>query len=133
MTCGKGLAENSVLPKKLGDLAAAMAKILELHMAALDCTDENGRIEHDAYMKLVMELREIAVRLESTADHMAGYRELPMARHDEAAMRDPKGFHAFERFVEIKQELLQLLRSGSEHDREMLAAMRREQESGSAN
>ena len=132
MTCGKGLAENSVLPRKLGDLTAAIAKILEIHMAALDCAEENGKQEHDAYMKLVMELREIAVRLESTADHMTGYRDLPIATHSEAVMRDPKAVHAFERFVEIKQEVLQLLQSGSEQDRAMLAAMQRAEGTGSA-
>jgi hypothetical protein len=132
MTCGKGLAENSVLPEKLGDLAAAMAKIFEIHMTALDPLDENGKKECDAYMKLVMELREIAVRLESTAEHMAGSRDLPTARHDEAAMRDPKALHAFERFVEIKQELLRLLQSGFEQDRDMLALMRRAQDTASS-
>lgn len=132
MTCGKGLAESSVLPEKLGDLTAAMAKILEIHMTALDSLDEIGKKECDAYTKLVMELREIAVRLESTAEHMAGYRDLPMATHDETAMRDPKALHAFERFVEIKQELLRLLQSGFEQDREMLASMRRAQDTGPA-
>jgi hypothetical protein len=31
-TCGKGLAEHSALPAKLGELTAAMAENLEIHM-----------------------------------------------------------------------------------------------------
>jgi hypothetical protein len=40
-TCGKGLAENSALPAKLGELTDAFAEILEAHREALDPTDEN--------------------------------------------------------------------------------------------
>lgn len=48
-TCGKGLAENSVLPAKLGELISAIAENLEAHMQALDRTDQNSRREYDAY------------------------------------------------------------------------------------
>ena len=47
-TCGKGLAEHSVLPAKLGELTAAIAAILEHHQTALDLTDENARKEYKA-------------------------------------------------------------------------------------
>ena len=33
-TCGKGLAENSILPAKLSELIAAMVENLEAHMKA---------------------------------------------------------------------------------------------------
>ena len=59
-TCGKGLAENSVLPAKLGDLIAAMHKNVEVHMKALDLTDQNSRAEYDAYEELVKELQQAA-------------------------------------------------------------------------
>jgi hypothetical protein len=44
-TCGKGLAEQSVLPAKLGQLMASLAENLEVHLKALDLTDENARQE----------------------------------------------------------------------------------------
>jgi hypothetical protein len=44
-TCGKGLAEQSVLPAKLGQLMASLADNLEVHLKALDLTDENARQE----------------------------------------------------------------------------------------
>jgi hypothetical protein len=55
-TCGQGLAENSVLPEKIGSLIAAMAKNLELHMNALDLTDPDSRAEYAAYEKLAKAL-----------------------------------------------------------------------------
>lgn len=58
-TCGKGLAENSVLPAKLGELMASVGGILETHMKALDLSDENSRKEQDAYRQLVEEHREM--------------------------------------------------------------------------
>jgi hypothetical protein len=47
-TCGKGLAENSILPAKLGQLVDAMAENLRVHMHALDLTDQNSCAEYDA-------------------------------------------------------------------------------------
>jgi hypothetical protein len=35
-TCGRGLAENSLVPGKLGELAVAMVENLEAHRRALD-------------------------------------------------------------------------------------------------
>jgi hypothetical protein len=35
-TCGKGPAENSVLPGKLGELVGAMGEVLEVHMKGLE-------------------------------------------------------------------------------------------------
>jgi hypothetical protein len=39
-TCGKGLAEQSVLPAKLGQLMASLADNLEVHLKALDLPDD---------------------------------------------------------------------------------------------
>jgi hypothetical protein len=47
-TCGKGLAENAVLPARLGAVTGALADVLEAHVKALDLDDENARAEHDA-------------------------------------------------------------------------------------
>jgi hypothetical protein len=70
-TCGKGLAEHSALPAKLGELTAAIAENLEVHRKALDLTDENARKEYEAYVKLAQEYRTIASQLQATAEHMA--------------------------------------------------------------
>lgn len=123
-TCGKGLAEHSALPATLGRLIGAMAGILELHQPALDLTDENGRTEYKAYVQLALECRTAATQLQTTAGHMAGYRDLPMARHDERVMAAPENREAFATFVRFEQELLALLQRSVERDQQMLAAMR---------
>ena len=122
-TCGQGLAEHSVLPAKLGELAAAVAEVLEIHRTALDLTDENSRREHDAYRKLATEHRQIAARLEALARQMAGYRDLPMGRHDPTAMSSPQAVAAFESYVKVEQALLALLQKRMEQDRSMLTEM----------
>ena len=99
-TCGKGLAENSVLPAKLGELLAAMAENLETHMQALDLIDQHSRAEYDAYEELVKEIRQIAILLKATANQMAGYRDLRMGRHDQKAMTRPREFESFEKLLD---------------------------------
>ncbi len=122
-TCGKGLAEHSLLPAKLGELMASVADVLEVHLKALDLTDGNSRTERDAYQELTKEHREIAARLQATAERMAGYRDLPMGRHDLTAVSAPTVFEAFENFVELEQEILALLQKRVEQDRGMLIEM----------
>jgi hypothetical protein len=124
-TCGEGLAANSVLPRKLGELTAAVAKVLETHMKALDLEDENARQEHAAYVKLAHEHRQSAAQLLTMGEKMAGYRDLPVARHDPNAMTSPEVASSFENFVLVEQELLALLEERVEQDRAMLSEMRR--------
>ena len=123
-TCGKGLAENAVLPATLGHVITAMANNLHVHLTALDVTDPNSQQEYDAYEKLVGHLRQIAAELQWAANEMTGYRDLPMGKHDEAAMTQPVVREAFEKFVGHKQELLSLLQQTAERDRELLDVMR---------
>jgi hypothetical protein len=123
-TCGKGLAENSSLPASLAELMDAMAANLELHTKALDLSDANARQELDAYVKLGSQLRQIASSLAATASEMAGYRDLPMARHDTKAMRDPNLLQAFERFAHREEALFELLRARIERHKGMLAQIR---------
>ena len=123
-TCGKGLAENSLLPAKLSALLVAMAENLEVHTKALDLTDQNSRAEYDAYEELVKELRQISAQLKATADQMAGYRDLPMGRHDEKEMTHPRVYAAFQIFVNQKRELLSLLEQIAERDDQLLETMR---------
>jgi hypothetical protein len=123
-TCGKGLASHAVLPARLAELVASQTENLEVHMRALDLEDQNARKEHEAYKRLATGHREIAAQLHAVADEMAGYRDLPMGRHDAKAMSDPAVLEAFEKFVAIKQELLALLQEMAEQDQRMLVAMR---------
>ena len=122
-TCGRGLAEHSVLPAKLGEWTAAVAENLELHTEALDLTDESSRKERDAYLDLAKQYRQIVTQLQATAGQMAGYRDLPMGRHDPKAMASPRLRDAFEKFVRLEQELLVLLQKRVEQDRQMLTAV----------
>ena len=123
-TCGKGLAENSVLPARLSMVISAMAENLAVHMNALDLTDSNSKAEHDAYENLVKQLRQTAVELQWVANEMAGYRDLPMGRHDESALTQPEVREAFEKFVQHKQELFSFLQQTAERDNQLLQMIR---------
>jgi len=122
-TCGKGLAENSVLPAKLGELMSAMAGNLDTHMKALDLTDPSSQVEYDAYEKLLKDVRQIAAELSVTASQMAAYRDLAMGRHDPAAMTHRRVKEAFEKFVQSKRELLELLEQTEARDHQLLDLM----------
>ncbi len=126
-TCGKGLAQNSVLPGKLGELAAAMAENLEAHMRALDVDDPNARQEYQVYVQLANEQRETSARLLATANEMAAARDLPMGRHDFSDGNNAQVLAAFEKLVRIKQELIALLEQGAEQDQGLLSQMRSHQ------
>ena len=119
-SCGPGLAERSTLPAKLSALSAAMADNLNEHQRTLDLTDNNARAEHDAYQAVASALREAATQLQQVAERMARYRDLPMARHDDGAMRSPEIRDAFVRFIEREQELSALLDTCLQQDRAML-------------
>ena len=123
MTCGKGIAENSVVPASLGEVVAATARVLEVHMKALDPTDPNAKVELDAYRELASTHRKIAAELSSLAERMAGYRDLPEARHDMAAMMSPAPRHAFAGLVQREEQLVALLEQRIVQGRAMLAQM----------
>jgi hypothetical protein len=121
MTCGRGLAEHSLIPAKLGELIAALAENLELHIPALVLTDPNAKLEHEAYVKLAAEHHAIAEQLTAVAAHMAGYKNLPMGAHDPAVMQDASRNAAFGRYVKIERELIALLQKALVRDQELLA------------
>ena len=122
-TCGKGLAEHSVLPAKLAELIASTARNLELHMETLDLTDPNSRREYEAYQKLVKEHQEISTRLRKTAREMEGYRDLPMGKHDQKKLSNPLVIEAFKRYTNLEQELLMVLNKQVEQDQAMITEM----------
>jgi hypothetical protein len=123
-TCGKGLAENSPLPGKLSELTGAMAGILETHREALELRDASSRREDEAYRELAEAHRKIAGELRETSRIMAGYRDLPMGKHDPGAMSSSKAVQAVERFVNVEAELAAMLQRRLEADRVMLEQMR---------
>jgi hypothetical protein len=120
-TCGKGLAEHSALPAKLAELISSVAENLEIHMTSLDLTEANARKEHDAYVSLARQHRDLAARLRETAEEMASYRHLPMGQHDEAAMSDTKVVETFEKLVHVRRETIELLQAMLEQEEKMLA------------
>jgi hypothetical protein len=122
-TCGRGLAEHSALPTKLAELTEAVAVVLELHMKALDLSDPASNKELDAYRQLANEHRDAATKLHSIGKNMAGHRDLPMGRHDPKAMASPAAANAFDRFVKLEEELLDLLERRLEQDRDILSQM----------
>jgi hypothetical protein len=123
-TCGKGLAERSALPAKLAELTAAMAEILAFHQRSLDLTDTNARKELQAYVRLDEEYRLVSSLLKSTAATMAGYRDLPMGRHDVRMLGSEENAETFARFLKVEQELSDLLQGSMERDQNMLGQMR---------
>jgi hypothetical protein len=122
-TCGQGLAAHAMLPIKLGELTAAVAENLEAHLPGLDLSDEHAAQEHRVYVKLAQEHRQIAARLNALGEEMAGYRDLPMGRHDMEALSSPQVAEAFQQFVRLEQELVALLQQRLQEDQGMLAAM----------
>lgn len=123
-TCGQGLAENSVLPGKLGELAAAKAENFEVHMRSLQVNDPRSRQEYEVYVQLANEQRETAARLLATANEMAGAKDLPMAQHEFNEDINAQALDAFEKVVRLKQELVALLQRTAERDHALLAQMR---------
>ena len=122
-TCGKGLAENSVLPEQISKVIAAMAENLETHMQALDLSDKNTSVEYAAYESLVKELKESALQLHLTANQMSGYRTLPMGRHNMKEMNHPRVREMFDKFMKEKRDLLSLLEGTMQRDNQILETM----------
>jgi len=123
-TCGQGLAQNSPLRTKLGELVGSTSGVLEIHMAALDPGDEDTGPERRAYQRLAQEHREIGARLLVLGEEMAGYRDLPMGRHDPRVMPAPTAVEAFEKFVHAKRDLLSFHQHPVPQHQRMLEQMR---------
>jgi len=123
-TCGRGLAEQSALPAKLGQLTDSIAQVLEVHMTALDIADPQAEPERQAYAALARAYRDIATRLAAVAEQMAGHRDLAMGRHDGQILAGTQARSAFADHVEIKRQLLEQLQASAGVDRQLLDAMR---------
>ena len=123
MTCGQGLARQSILPARISELFAAMADTLESHVRALDVDDPAARAERAAYETLVRTHRGIESRLRTGAQEMAALVNLPMARHDLSKLGDERAIEVFQSYVRAEEELLELLTRSLVADREMLERM----------
>ena len=119
-TCGKGLAERSAFPDRVGALTAAMVDVLETHQQTLDLADDNARAELAAYQQLAHDYRRLTSQLRAIADHMLGYRDLPMARHHAQPMLAPEIRGTLANLVERERELAALLTTWIEEDQAML-------------
>ena len=124
-TCGKGLAKNAVLPARLGDLADAMAGMLEAHTRALDVSHDSCREEYDAYRRIADSWRGIAPQLHALASQMAGYKGLAMGPHDDAAMTGPEFARAFARYVAVERDVASVVKAQLDEYGPMLDEMRR--------
>jgi hypothetical protein len=123
LTCGHGLAYTASLPEQMAEVLGTLTEVLTNHTLAIDLSDPHGEQEHEAYQGLIGEFGPMAERLHAAARHMAGYHDLPAARHDDLAMADPRGAEVFEQFVRSEEALLQLLTKRLEEDRQMLREM----------
>ena len=120
-TCGKGLAERSVLPAQMADVIAAMAANLEQHRASIPADSD----EMEAYTQLATRYRAVAEDLGATAEQMESYRTLPNAKHDIAVLMSANNVASFGRFVEAERRLARTLGDFIQRDVEMLEQMSR--------
>jgi hypothetical protein len=127
-TCGKGLATRSALPARIAELLAALACNLAAHIPTLDSSDPAAQKELGAYTALARQFREVSGRTAAIADEMAGYRDLPMARHDPGALTDPRIARALEAFISRERDLAALLQQQADEDRRILVQMQRQAE-----
>jgi hypothetical protein len=123
-TCGKGMAQNSVVPAALAEVTGRLAGNLEVHMRALDRDDPAAAQEHAVYERVARSLRGAAADLRVASEEMAAARDLPMGRHDMDAMTSPDVLEAFERSAAAEDALHALLGERRAWREAMLAAMR---------
>jgi uncharacterized protein YndB with AHSA1/START domain len=122
-SCGKGLADNSVLPARFSELIDCLAENLELHLNSLDLNDDNARREYETYIKLANKHRNLARELMGVAIEMYNNYDLPMAKHDEEKLSDPKMAEAFKKFTNLEHEIIATLRKQLKRDEKILETM----------
>ena len=123
-TCGKGVAANAVTPEHMGRLLEATAAVLENHIRALSADDPNGRLEIEAYERLVREHRAAANGLATLAEIMRSYRDLPPAPHDMAPLMDAASVETLAALVEAQRDLGELMQQRVTEYGAMLKQMR---------
>ncbi len=125
-TCGRGLAENTVVPAALAAVAAGLARNLEVHTRALDPGDAAAAQEQGVYGRVAKSLRSAAADLQAAGAEMAAAADLPMGAHDMAAITTTDVLDAFEGYVAAEDDLRRLLDARREDNEQMLTAIRAE-------
>ncbi len=123
-TCGSGLAQHANVPRRVAIYLVELSRTLELHREMLVLSDANSKVEDDVYRELAENYREIAARLQDTADRMSAQRDLPMGAHDVSKWTG-EHMRAFARFVHEQGALASVLRVAAARDEQMLASMRK--------
>ena len=123
-TCGKGVAANAVTPASMGRVLEATAAVLENHIRALSADDPNGRLEIEAYERLVREHRAAANGLATLAEIMRSYRDLPPAPHDMTKLMDAASVEVLAVLVEAQWDLGELMQQRVTEYGAMLKQMR---------
>jgi hypothetical protein len=113
-TCGMGLAVGGELPGRMADLLSVMARNLELHMRSLDSNNPAANEELIAYQRLTGRMRDVSGYLEALSAEMIGYRNLPMAPHDEAALNTPEVTEAFQALIARERDLAAYLTASAD-------------------
>lgn len=121
-SCGAGLAQHAVVPRRVAVYLAELAETLELHREMLLLSDPSSKAEDEVYRDLAASYRDVAAKLRDAADRMAAQRDLPMGAHDESQWTD-KHMKAFARFVHEQGALVSVLRVAAARDEQMLASM----------
>jgi uncharacterized protein YndB with AHSA1/START domain len=122
-TCGKGLAEASMLQAMLGDITASIAENLEEHLKTLNYDDQKAEKEDEVYRHLAKEHREIAGKLHAAARYMARQRTLPMVKHHKKELLSPHVIDTFRKLLANENNLLMLLSKRIIRDEKMLRKM----------
>lgn len=125
-TCGRGLAQSTVVPAALAAMAAGLAQNLEVHLRALDPGDAAAAQEQEVYERIAHSLRSAAADLQDAAAEMASAVDLPMGAHDMDALTTTDVLGAFEGYVTAEDDLRRLLDSRRADNEQMLAAIRAE-------
>jgi uncharacterized protein YndB with AHSA1/START domain len=121
-TCGAGLAQHAVVPRRMAIYLAELARTLDLHRTMLVLDDENAKREDQIYRELSTSYRHIAAQLEHTAARMSAQVDLPMGAHDEGRWTH-EHMKAFSAFVHEQSALASVLRMATRRDEQMLTSM----------
>jgi catechol 2,3-dioxygenase-like lactoylglutathione lyase family enzyme len=122
-TCGTGLAEHSEIPALFGKLIASLADNLDAHMPTVDTSTAAGRAERAAYDSLVTGFRKLVERTVALSAEMAGYRDLPMAPHNDEAFGTPQIASAFREYVALEEQVSLRLAHRHTRDQQLLARL----------
>ena len=124
-SCGVGLAQHAVVPRRFAIYLSELAETLDRHREMLVGSEESTLREDDVYRQLAVDFRGIAEALKSAAERLDSQRGLAMGAHDESKRTDAHA-KAFARFVHEQGALVSVLRAAAVRDEAMLAEMQKQ-------